>query len=96
MKTILTAVAVLGLTLGGAAMAPAQVQLAAGGGSHPEADTDARATQLAFGAHPQADTDSRATQLAFGAHPQAETNERATQLAASGLDSVRQSHGEYV
>ncbi len=63
--TIFAAVAVLGLTAGGAAMAErahvAQVQVAAGGGSH----------------------------------PQAETNERATQLAASGIDSIRQSHGDY-
>jgi hypothetical protein len=63
--TIIAAVAILGLTVGRAAMAErahvAQVQLAAGGGSHPQADT----------------------------------NEHATQLAASGIDSVRQSHGEY-
>lgn len=80
--TVLATVAVLGLTVGGAAMAErahvAQVQLAAGGGNHPEADTNAHATQLAA-----------------GNHPQAETNERATQLAASGLDYVRQSHGDY-
>ena len=83
MKTsLIAAVAILGLTVGGAAMAEralvAQVQFAAGGGSHP-----------------QADTNEHATRLAVGNHPQAETNGRATHLAASGIDSIRRSHGEY-
>ena len=83
--TIFAAVAVLGLTVGGAVMAErapvAQVQVAAGGGgSHPDAQTNEHGTQYAAGG---------------GSHPQAETNERATQLAASGIDSVRQSHGDY-
>ena len=80
--TFLAAFAVLGLTVGGAAMAEraqfAQVLLAAGGGNHP-----------------QSDTNEHATQLAAGNHPEAEPNERATQLAASGIDSVRRSHGDY-
>jgi hypothetical protein len=74
-------------------------QLAAGGGNHPGADTDAHSTQLAAagGNHPQADTDEHGTQLAAGGgnHPEADTDAHGTQLAASGLDYVRQSHGQY-
>jgi hypothetical protein len=63
-------------------------QLAAGGGNHPQAGTDAHGTQLAAGGgnHPEADTDAHGTQLAAGGgnHPEAGTNEHGTQLAAGG------------
>jgi len=66
--TVIAAVASLGLTVGGAARPErphvAHVQLAAGGGSHPQADSNEHATQLAAGNHPQAETNERAIQLA--------------------------------
>ena len=63
-------------------------QYAAGGGSHPDAETNAHGTQYAAGggSHPDAETNEHGTQYAAGggSHPDAETNEHGTQYAAAG------------
>jgi hypothetical protein len=90
MRTLLLAtVAAIGLATAGtglAARAPTNshqipVQLAAGGGSHPEAETDRPSgQQYASAAKPQADT-APDRKLAQGWHPQSDTDRRSSQYA---------------
>jgi hypothetical protein len=90
MRTLLLAtVAAIGLATAGtglAARAPTSsyqipVQLAAGGGSHPDAETDrASGQQYASAGKPQADTAPQ-QKFAQGWHPQSDTDRRSSQYA---------------